>query len=112
MRTIALLMLFLGSCRLATIDDTLLRVEKATEVIAQVGQAASGAAGMISAKVAELKAADVNKDGKLSLSELMAWLASGGVLGAGIYTSTKQKQIDQLYDATHVPASQTPPRRA
>jgi len=102
-----LILLSLGACQLATLDDKLDRMGKATDAVQLGAAAVSGAANLVAAKAAELKQADTNRDGKLSLSEIMAWLAAAGAGVGGLATASasanKQKQIDQLYDATHAP---------
>lgn len=111
-----LTLLSLAGCQLATLDDKLDRMGKATDAVQLGAAAVSGAANLVAAKASELKQADTNRDGKLSLSEIMAWLAAAGAGVGGLATvssaSNKQKQIDQLYDATHAPVAPVPAQRA
>ena len=118
-----ILVLFL-LCSCGAWNDTLSTLNKASDSLAKASDTVAkvqATVGEVMGAVAKAQAAleankaviDTNKDDKMSISEIIAWIlgiGSGGGIVGGLAKAlgATRKELDELWERTHVPVQ--PPK--
>lgn len=97
-----------SSCTIPQLERTGARLAEGQNKLEQGLQLVQTGLGAVQGTVANLKQADTNQDGKVSVSEMISYLAlvlgGGGALLSSKGDKKIQVQVDELYDKTHKPA--------
>lgn len=93
------------SCTIPQLERAGARLEEGQDKLTQGLQLVQTGLGAVQGTVASMKQADTNQDGKVSISEMVAYLSlflsGGGTLISAKGDRRIQTQVDELWDKTH-----------
>lgn len=102
---VVLLGVIFQSCTVPQLQRTSDQIASGQAKLEQGLQLVQTGLGAVQGTVANLQKADTNQDGKVSVSEMISYLAlllgGGGTLLASKGDRKIQMQVDELYDKTH-----------